>query len=208
MSIIISPSTSTAPAAAANHPFRALSDSGEGQTFTMLGAPMRIVAGAVHTTIRLIAGAADTMGRFCVFEQETPAGWAPPRHIHMHEDEIVYILAGTYEVSFGAEHRTLSAGGCAILPRGVAHSIRNVGPNAGRLLCVVTPGGGILHGARQEIDTAHRRATGGHGKALRCDCASGWDVVTWRQAATCTDVEAFLDCGRPWRPASAGRHAI
>ncbi len=141
MSILISPSPTTAPAAATNHPFRALSESGEGHTFTMLGAPMRIVAGAVHTTVRLIAGAADTMGRFCVFEQETPAGWGPPRHIHTHEDEIVYILEGTYEVSFGDERRTLTAVGCAILPRGVVHRIRNVGPTAGRILCVVTPGG-------------------------------------------------------------------
>jgi quercetin dioxygenase-like cupin family protein len=108
----------------------ALSDSGDGLTFTMLGA-----------TMRLIASAADTDGRFAVFEQVTPFGWGPPRHIHASEDEVVYVLDGTYEFSLGDERRTLSAGGCAILPRGVPHGFRNVGSAAGRFLCLVAPGG-------------------------------------------------------------------
>ena len=41
--------------------------------------------------MRLIATAAGTGGRFTVFEQVTPAGLGPPRHIHSREDEIVYI---------------------------------------------------------------------------------------------------------------------
>jgi quercetin dioxygenase-like cupin family protein len=92
-------------------------------------------------TMRLIARARDTDGRYSVFEQTTPAGWGPPRHIHAREDEIVYVLEGTYEFSLGDEHRTLSAGGCAVLPRGVPHGFRSVGPAAGRFLCLVAPGG-------------------------------------------------------------------
>lgn len=108
----------------------ALSDASDGMTFTMLGA-----------TIRLIARATDTNGRFTVFEQTTPAGWGPPRHVHANEDEIVYVLDGTYEVSLGDERRTVSAGGSAILPRGIPHGFRNVGETAGRFVCVITPGG-------------------------------------------------------------------
>ena len=63
------------------HPI--LADAGDGQTFTMLG-----------TTMRLIATAAATGGRYTVFEQVTPPGWGPPRHIHSREDEIIYILEG------------------------------------------------------------------------------------------------------------------
>src|SRR5262245_53554348 len=123
-------STYTAVADAASHPLPALSDSGEGLTFTMLGA-----------TMRLIARATDTDGRFAIFEQVTPAGWGPPRHIHAREDEIVYVLEGSYEFSLGDEHRTLVAVGCAILPRGVPHGFRNVGATPGRFLCLVAPGG-------------------------------------------------------------------
>jgi mannose-6-phosphate isomerase-like protein (cupin superfamily) len=114
----------------ASHFRPTLTDSGAGPSFTMLG-----------TTMRLIATAARTEGRFSVFEQVTPAGWGPPRHIHTREDEIVYILEGTYELSFGDERRTISAGACAILPRDIPHGFRNVGSAPGRLLCVVAPGG-------------------------------------------------------------------
>jgi mannose-6-phosphate isomerase-like protein (cupin superfamily) len=107
-----------------------LSDTGNGPSFTMLG-----------TTMRLIAAAADTGGRFTVLEQITPTGWGPPRHIHSREDEIFYILEGAYELHVGDERRTVSAGGCAILPRDVPHGFRNVAPAPSRLLCVITPGG-------------------------------------------------------------------
>src|SRR5262245_45549823 len=108
----------------------ALSDSSDGVTFTMLGV-----------SIRLIARAADTDGRFTVFEQTTPSGWGPPRHVHANEDEIVYVLDGTYEVSLADDRRTISAGGCALLPRGIPHGFRNIGETSGRFVCVVTPGG-------------------------------------------------------------------
>src|SRR5262245_36822327 len=121
--------TSTAAGLATTH-LPALSDSGDGLTFVMLGASMR-----------LIARAADTDGRFSVFEQTTPAGWGPPRHVHANEDEIVYVLEGTYDVWLGDEQRTISVGGCAILPRGIPHGFRNAGERPGRFVCVVTPGG-------------------------------------------------------------------
>jgi quercetin dioxygenase-like cupin family protein len=107
-----------------------VTDTGNGPGFTMLG-----------TTMRLIAAAADTGGRFTVLEQVTPSGWGPPRHIHSREDEIFYVLEGTYELHVGDERRTLSAGASAILPRGVPHGFRNVAPVPSRLLCVITPGG-------------------------------------------------------------------
>ena len=72
----------------------AFTDAGEGITFKMLG-----------TTMRLIATAAETAGRYAVLEQVTPVGWGPPRHIHSREDEIFYILEGTYEVHCGCCYR-------------------------------------------------------------------------------------------------------
>ena len=52
-----------------------------------------------------------------MLEQVTPPGWGPPRHIHSREDEISYILEGSYELHVGRERRTVSAGASAILPR-------------------------------------------------------------------------------------------
>ena len=107
-----------------------LLNAGSGHTFTMLG-----------TTMRLIGTAAGTGGRYTVIEQVTPAGWGPPRHIHSREDEIFYILEGTYELHVGDERRTVSTGASAILPRHVPHGFRNAGSTPGRLLSIITPGG-------------------------------------------------------------------
>ena len=110
------------------HPI--LTDAGGGPTFTMLG-----------TTMRLIAAAASTGGRYAVIEQVTPPGWGPPRHIHSREDEIFYILDGSYELHVGDERRTVSAGASAILPRNIPHGFRNVASTPSRLVFVITPGG-------------------------------------------------------------------
>jgi mannose-6-phosphate isomerase-like protein (cupin superfamily) len=107
-----------------------LTDPAAGQAFTMLG-----------TTMRLIATAASTGGRYTVLEQVTPPRWGPPRHVHSREDEIIYVLEGSYELHVGDERRTVSAGACAILPRGVPHGFRNVAATPGRFFCVITPGG-------------------------------------------------------------------
>ncbi|HXJ18241.1 MAG TPA: quercetin 2,3-dioxygenase [Candidatus Polarisedimenticolia bacterium] len=115
-------------AAPSFHPI--LTDAGSGHTFTMLGA-----------TMRLIATAAGTGGRFTVFEQVTPVGWGPPRHVHSREDEIFYILEGAYELHVGDERRTVSPGASAVLPRGIPHGFRNVASTPSRLLSVIAPGG-------------------------------------------------------------------
>jgi quercetin dioxygenase-like cupin family protein len=107
-----------------------LTDAGDGHTFTMLG-----------TSMRFMATAASTAGRYTVLEQVTPPGWGPPRHIHSREDEIFYILEGSYELNVGVERRMVSAGASAILPRGIPHGFRNVASTHSRLLCVITPGG-------------------------------------------------------------------
>ncbi|HEX6894999.1 MAG TPA: cupin domain-containing protein [Bryobacteraceae bacterium] len=107
-----------------------LADAGAGRIFTMLG-----------TTMRLIAPAGATGGRYTVLEQITPPGWGPPRHIHSREDEIFYVLEGAYDLHVGEERRTVSAGATAVLPRHVPHGFRNAASTPSRLLCVIAPGG-------------------------------------------------------------------
>ncbi len=107
-----------------------LMDAGAGRTFSMLGA-----------TMRLIATASETGRAYTVLEQLTPPGWGPPRHIHSREDEIFYVLEGSYDLHVGGQHRTVSAGASAILPRNVPHGFRNASLTPSRLLCVIAPGG-------------------------------------------------------------------
>jgi quercetin dioxygenase-like cupin family protein len=115
----------------ATPPFQpVLAEAGGGHTFTMLGI-----------TMRLIARGADSGGRFTVIEQVTPTGWGPPRHIHSREEEIFYVLEGSYELHIGDVRRTVSAGASAILPRDIPHGFRNVASSPSRLLFVIAPGG-------------------------------------------------------------------
>ena len=65
----------------------------------------------------------------------------PSACIHSREDEIFYVLEGTYEVHCGDVRRTISAGACAILPRRVPHGFRNIGLAPARLIFVITPSG-------------------------------------------------------------------
>lgn len=88
--VAVAPTTQTPNTSAAPEFQPILTPAGGGHTFGMLG-----------TTMRLIATAAATAGRFAVIEQVTPPGWGPPRHMHSREDEIFYILEGTYELHIG-----------------------------------------------------------------------------------------------------------
>ena len=119
------------------HPIFA--DADGGSSFTMLG-----------TTMRLIATAADTGGRFTVGEQVTPVGWGAPRHIHSGEDEILYILEGTYELHVGDERRIVSAVACAILPRGQSRA-------TGRTGATVRSDSAVARSLNQERKSARTR---------------------------------------------------
>jgi mannose-6-phosphate isomerase-like protein (cupin superfamily) len=84
------------------------------------------------------AGGPETGGRFALLDQRVPGGYAPPRHVHHHEDEAWYILDG--EVTFMCGDQTLAAGPGAwvFLPRAVPHTFR-VGPSGARLLTLSAP---------------------------------------------------------------------
>ena len=145
-------------------PFRPiLTDAATGPTFTMLG-----------TTMRLIASATATGGRYTVIEQVTRSGWGPQRHIHSREDEIFYILEGSYELHVGDERRTVSAGASAILPRNILHSFRNVWSMPSRLVfvCHSRRTRGVLLGGGKMFASPQSPATGCTGSTVRSDPAT------------------------------------
>jgi quercetin dioxygenase-like cupin family protein len=67
-----------------------------------------------------------------------PGDQAPP-HVHHRSDEAFYVLDGTLEVLTGDERRILSTGELAFVPAGTVHTFANRGPDASRILCVMTP---------------------------------------------------------------------
>ena len=87
------------------------------------GDPLRIGEGQfVHKV-----NSRDTNGVFSVVEVVTPPQGKVALHVHEREDELVYVLEGTLEVTLGGQTMTATKGVVALLPRGIPHGFTNVG---------------------------------------------------------------------------------
>jgi mannose-6-phosphate isomerase-like protein (cupin superfamily) len=93
----------------------------------------------VVLTIRVAT--ADTAGDFAVWEEAAAPNTGPPRHIHHRMDETFQILEGHYQVWFEDKIHELGPGAMAMIPKGMPHAFRCIGPGHGRMLTTVVPGG-------------------------------------------------------------------
>ena len=101
------------------------------------GDPFRIGEGQFVHKVK----SQDTNGVFSVVEIVTPPQGSVARHVHEREDELVYVLEGTLEVTLGDQTMSATAGVMALLPRGIPHGFTNVGDSASRVLDTILPGG-------------------------------------------------------------------
>ena len=76
-----------------------------------------------------------------VIEEIVPPGVAAPLHRHSREDEISYVIKGTFRIWRGDDVFDVGPGGIALLPRHQVHSFKNIGTVPGRLLTVILPAG-------------------------------------------------------------------
>jgi mannose-6-phosphate isomerase-like protein (cupin superfamily) len=83
----------------------------------------------------------QTDGHFSVFALTTPPGHGAPPHAHRAEDEVFYVLDGTFQFLLGDRRETHGAGTTVLVPRGTTHSFTNVGQRPARILSIHTPGG-------------------------------------------------------------------
>lgn len=103
---------------------------GEGRVLNVLGE--RVTCKIVTT---------DSGGSVTVMEEASDPNGGPPPHTHEHEDEVFYILGGTYEFRLGDKTLTATAGDCLFGPRGTLHGFRNCGGTPAKLLVIVSPSG-------------------------------------------------------------------
>lgn len=83
----------------------------------------------------------DSGGDLFVLEQRNHQKGGPSRHLHHHEDELFFCLAGEYVVEVGAERVRLAPGDCVLGPRGIPHAWAYAGTTPGRLLITFAPAG-------------------------------------------------------------------
>lgn len=68
-----------------------------------------------------------------------PPGRAHQFHRHPSMEEIIYVLSGTAEQWVEREHRTLTAGESAHIPRDVVHGTYNAGDDTLIFLAILSP---------------------------------------------------------------------
>ena len=96
----------------------------------------------LHDLMVVKATAESTGGAYGLVESVIPPGFSPPMHIHHREDEAFWVLEG--ELTYCCDGRTFRTGpgGYVFLPRGLPHSFIVEGDTPGRMLTLLTPGGG------------------------------------------------------------------
>jgi mannose-6-phosphate isomerase-like protein (cupin superfamily) len=80
-------------------------------------------------------------GRLAIVEHTiAPRTLAGPMHVHEHEDEYSYVLAGRMGAQIGDEVIDAGPGELVVKPRGVPHAFWNAGDEETRVLEIITPG--------------------------------------------------------------------
>lgn len=82
-----------------------------------------------------------TGNQLSVMSEVTPPGGGPPTHMHNREDEIFLVMEGRISYCVNGDWTEVEPGGVVYLPRGIAHSFRNVGDTPSRHWIITTPSG-------------------------------------------------------------------
>lgn len=83
----------------------------------------------------------DTDGDLAIFEQTSLSqGKGTPLHIHHSQDEIFYIIEGSYKFQVGGDKYNLTTGDSIFLPQKVAHAWTQISEK-GKMTVIMQPAG-------------------------------------------------------------------
>ena len=66
-------------------------------------------------------------------------GYGPPPHLHLHENEAFYVVAGEFTFTLGDRTVDAPPGSLPTVPKGQLHAFRNVGAAPCRLVAMIWP---------------------------------------------------------------------
>ncbi|MDP2363616.1 MAG: cupin domain-containing protein [Ignavibacteria bacterium] len=111
-------------------------NSGEGRIFGHIK-----LKGVNSNILDVKISGSDTNGELAIFEQTSVSqGKGTPLHIHNSQDEIFYVIEGSYYFQVGEDKHKLTIGDSIFLPRKVAHAWSQVSEK-GKMTVVVQPAG-------------------------------------------------------------------
>lgn len=93
-------------------------------------------------SMRFKATAETTGGAYALIDARVTPGHAPPLHVHEHEDEAFFVLEGTFRFLCDGERTVAEPGTYLFVPRGTPHAFRYDDDEPGRMLSILSPGGG------------------------------------------------------------------
>ncbi|MCU1668261.1 MAG: Cupin 2 [Blastococcus sp.] len=82
-----------------------------------------------------------TRGALDIVDHRVPAGYAPPRHVHRDQDEVFFVLEGTFAVRCGEQEWQAGPGAVVFLPRQVPHGFTVSQDGPARTLLINAPAG-------------------------------------------------------------------
>src|ERR1700743_648351 len=91
--------------------------------------------------MKVLLSSEATGGAISVLIASHKPGEGPPDHVHFSQDEMFFILGGTYELTIDGETSTVGAGAIVFIPRNVMHRFKNVGETTAYMLDWTLPGG-------------------------------------------------------------------
>jgi mannose-6-phosphate isomerase-like protein (cupin superfamily) len=89
----------------------------------------------------LKAQAGTTGGHFTLLENEVPPKAGPALHRHHNEDEMYYVLEGTFRFKLADRIELAPPGAFVYIPKGTPHCFQNLGDEPARFLVMFTPSG-------------------------------------------------------------------
>lgn len=108
---------------------------------------MSVRSATVETTsfymgslMSFLVKSSQTGNGFCLLEYRSEPGHEPPPHLHIDQDEAIYLLEGELEVYCVGQVTTARAGEALFLPRNQAHAWYVMSPII-RALIMTNPGG-------------------------------------------------------------------